>query len=121
MPNKFKAEKGFTLLETIAAVAVAGLVIGILAQVLMQCAYTQKRLEGRVTAQVLGSGKLSELIWGAESASSGVFPEPYRNYRWTSRTEMLDNGMEKIELELEWGETNGLLRKKILQHYRLAE
>lgn len=121
MVNKNKAENGFTLIETIAAVALAGLVLGVLAQVFLQCTYTQKQLEGRVTATILGASKLNELVNKAESAASGAFPKPYQQYQWTSQTESLPNGLEKVQLELKWSDSNGRSRSKILHQYRLAK
>lgn len=121
MANRSKSESGFTLLETVAAVALAGLVLGVLAQVFLQCGFTQKQLEGRVTATVLGASKLNELAHNAEAAASGIFPKPYQQYRWNSQTERLSNGLEKIRLELEWGESDGRSRSKVLHQYRLAQ
>jgi prepilin-type N-terminal cleavage/methylation domain-containing protein len=119
--NRHEGQSGFTLLETIAAVSLAGLVIGILAQVLLQSTYTQKQLAGRVTATVLGLGKLAEQARGAESAASGVFPEPYRQYRWSCHTEKLGNGLEQLELEVEWSGQNGQTRKRTWKRLQLAE
>jgi Tfp pilus assembly protein PilV len=118
---RFKNQSGVSLLETIAAVALAGLVIGVLAQVFVQSAYTQKQLGGRVTAVVLGTGKLNELARQAETAASGAFPAPYQQYRWSSQTETLAGGLEKRELVVEWSGSNGVSRKKTLQQYRLAQ
>jgi type II secretory pathway pseudopilin PulG len=116
-----KTETGFTLLEAVAATALAGLVIGVLAQVFLQCAYTQKQLEGRVIATVLGNGKLAELSRQAETDASGVFPAPYRRYHWSCRTETLGNGLERLELEIEWSGPNGISPKKTWQRYQLEE
>jgi prepilin-type N-terminal cleavage/methylation domain-containing protein len=121
MRNRIKTQSGFTLLETITAVALAGLVIAVLAQVFVQSTYTQKQLAGRVTAVVLGTGKLNELVRQAETVTFGVFPTPYQQYRWACRTEIQAGGVEKLELVVEWSEKDGLLRKKTLQYYRLAE
>jgi prepilin-type N-terminal cleavage/methylation domain-containing protein len=121
MLNKYTDQSGFTLLETITAVALAGLVIGILAQVLLQSTYTQKQLAGRVTAAVLGAGKLAELSHEAESGTSGTFPEPYSQYHWSCHTEPVGKGVKKLELEVEWSGQNGVSRKKIWQRYQLAE
>jgi prepilin-type N-terminal cleavage/methylation domain-containing protein len=121
MTDRHKEQSGFTLLETVAAVALAGLVIGILAQVLLQSTYTQKQLAGRVAAAVLGTGKLAELARGAESATSGVFPEPHRQYRWSCHTEKLGNGLEQLELEVEWSGQNGQTWKRTWKRLQLAE
>jgi prepilin-type N-terminal cleavage/methylation domain-containing protein len=121
MEQQARTRSGFTLLETVAAVALAGLVIGILGQVLLQCTYTQKQLAGRVTAAVLGAGKLAELTRQAESGTFGEFPEPYRQYRWSCRTAALGNGIEKLELTVEWSGQNGVSRQRIWQRYRTAK
>jgi prepilin-type N-terminal cleavage/methylation domain-containing protein len=121
MEKPGKTQSGFTLLETVAAVALAGLMIGILGQVLLQCTYTQKQLAGRVTAAVLGAGKLAELARQADSGNIGEFPEPYRQYRWSCRTDTLGNGLEKLELTVEWSGQNGVSQKRTWQRYRPAE
>jgi prepilin-type N-terminal cleavage/methylation domain-containing protein len=121
MKNRVKTRAGFTLLETVAAVSLAGVVIAILVQVFVQSIYTQKQLAGRVTAVILGAGKLNELVRQAETAAFGVFPVPYQHYRWECRTERQAGGLEKLELVVEWSEKDGLLRKKTLQYYRPAE
>lgn len=108
------------MLETIAAVAIAGLVLGVLAQVFVQSTYTQQQLAGRITAVVLGTGKLDELARQAETDTSGVFPAPYQQYHWSSQTTTLVGGVAKRELVVEWSETNGSTRRKTLQQYLLA-
>jgi prepilin-type N-terminal cleavage/methylation domain-containing protein len=121
MFNNRKTQSGFSLLETIVAVTVAGMVLGVLVQTFLQSAYTQKQLAGRVTAVVLGSGKLAELAAQAETSTSGIFPAPYQRYRWSCRTVTADNGVAKRELVVEWSGTNGSSQRKSLQQYRLAQ
>jgi type II secretory pathway pseudopilin PulG len=121
LKRRLKTETGFTLLEAVAATALAGLVIGVLAQVFLQCAYTQKQLEGRVIATVLGTGKLDELSRRAETDVSGAFPAPYRRYHWSRRTETLGNGLEKLELTIEWSGPHGISHQKTWQRYQPVE
>jgi prepilin-type N-terminal cleavage/methylation domain-containing protein len=121
IPIGVKAQKGFTLLETIVAVALAGLALGVLTQVFVQSTYTQRQLAGRVMAVVLGTGKLGELACRADTSNSGVFPAPYQQYHWSFQTTTLDNGVEAQELVVEWSEINGPTRRKTLRQYRLAQ
>jgi prepilin-type N-terminal cleavage/methylation domain-containing protein len=121
MPNKRGSQSGFTLLETIVAVTVAGLVLGVLIQVFVQSTYTQKQLAGRVAAVILGGAKLDELARQADTGASGVFPAPYQQYRWSSQTTELDNGVERRELVVEWRDPNGATRKRVCRQYRPAQ
>lgn len=120
MQNKNENVAGFTLLETVAATALAGLVIAVLGQVFIQSAHTQKLLNGRVTAMLLGSSKLNEVVRQAEPNSSGTFLPPYQDYHWECQTQKGDGGVEKLEFVVKWGEEAGEIHTKTLQYFRLA-
>ncbi len=114
--NKIAA--GFTLIEVIIALTLAGLAIAALAGTLSQAVYLQKSLEGRVNATTFGQGKLAELESGAENASSGDFILSNHKLRWSSREESVGNGFFKIYLTVEWGEDHAPVRKKDFEGWR---
>lgn len=69
-----------------------------------QSAFTQQKIGGKVTALIIGNGKLAELERGNELALSGDFPEPYRNYTWSATEETADDESVLITLTVEWKE-----------------
>ena len=111
-----KFQQGMTLLEVLLAIALTGISAAVLSASFMHAAHTREQLNGRVTAQILGAGKLAELIAGSELANSGTFPEPYHKYRWTAWEETEENGIRAIRLTVEW-RRNQDLSQKILVGY----
>ncbi len=96
---------GFTLLEVLVALSLAGTIIAVLAQSFMQSAFTQQKIGGRVAAMVVGAGKLAELERGAELALSGNFEEPYENYKWYASEDTAPDESVIITLTVEWKES----------------
>lgn len=109
-----------TLLEVVITVALTGISAAVLVASFMQTAYTREKLNGRVTAQILGAGKLAELTGGSELGNSGVFPEPYQKFKWTAQEETIDAGITAILLTVEWSRGNELAQKTF-QGYREPE
>ncbi len=100
--NKFKSQSGMTLLEVVLTMALAGASASVLVATFMQAVHTQERLNGRVTAQILGAAKMAELTGGGEMGNSGVFSEPYQKYSWVAREEKTEAGASMIFLTVEW-------------------
>ncbi|HEX3044527.1 MAG TPA: prepilin-type N-terminal cleavage/methylation domain-containing protein [Bacillota bacterium] len=115
--NQDRTNAGFSLLEVLIAITITGLIISIISNALMQNGRNQKVLEERVTAQILGQGKLSEIIYGSESGSAGDFAAPYQKYHWYASSETLPDGYTKILLLLEWRDGRALLHQKTLIGY----
>ena len=116
--NKLNKATGFTLLEVILALALAGIIIAVLATSFQQSTTTQRQLAGRVTAAVLGQGKLAELEHGSEAALSGDFLPPYQNYKWSAQEETVGEEMVLITLTLEWRDAYAALHQKVFKGYR---
>lgn len=124
LPNKqlklrrfLKKSDGFTLIEVLLALALMSLIIAVLTSSFMQIIHTQEMLNGRITAAVLGAGKLAELEQGSEMGNSGTFLEPYQKYRWLSREETLENGSRTIILTVEWDGVNRHKHQKVFQGF----
>lgn len=120
--SKIKGGNGFTLIEVILALSLAGLMFAALSGSFAHTVHTQKLLNGRVTAIILGQGKLAELEAGAESGSSGEFPAPHGNFKWFATEESGDDGSATITLTVEWGDDHGsAIRRKVFTGRRLSE
>lgn len=93
---------GFSLLEVLVALMLAGTVLGILASSFMQSAFTQQKIAGRVSTAIIGAGKLAELEQGSELSLSGDIVAPYQNYKWFASEETGPDDSVIITLILEW-------------------
>lgn len=113
--NKLKNESGFTLLEVVAVLALAGLITAVITSSFLQSAFTQRQLIQRTTALILGEGKLAELLNEAELDTAAKFQEPFNNYSWSAQTEALGNGMIAVELTVKWSGGDGKPRQKIFK------
>lgn len=113
-PNKLTSQSGFSLLEVLLAVTLTGLAAAVLTGSFLLATHTQKQLNGRAMAQILGASKLAELTAGSELTSSGVFPEPYQRFYWTSREEKAGNGMIAVFLTVEWSRGNESVQKTLV-------
>ena len=107
LPNsRYGKNDGFSLLEVLVAITITGLVITVLSGALIQNSRNQHLLEVRAVSQILGQGKLSEIISGGESGSFGDFTAPYDHYHWSTSEETLPDGYTKISLTVEWRDTS---------------
>jgi prepilin-type N-terminal cleavage/methylation domain-containing protein len=102
--NKPSKIGGFTLLEVLVALSLAGAGLAVLAESFIQSAFTQQKIGGRVAAMVIGSGKLADLERGSELALSGDFSKPYDNYTWSATEEIAPDESVIITLTVEWKE-----------------
>lgn len=93
---------GFSLVEVLIALVLAGTVLSILASSFMQSAFTQQKIAGRVSAAIIGAGKLAELEQGSELSLSGDFLPPYQNYYWFASEETAPDDSVIITLTVEW-------------------
>lgn len=118
MNGNNRGESGFSLLEVLLALILAGTTTAVLAFSYQQAVHLQKSVEGRVTAAVLGGSKLAELQEGSEPLDAGVFPVPYQRYRWAAREEADGNGRELIVLTVQWGDGNGATYQREFKAYR---
>lgn len=112
--NRLVSQSGFSLLEVLLAITLTGLAAAALTGSFLQTTYTQKQLNGRVIAHILGAGKLAELTGGSELAGSGVFSEPYQQYQWWAREEKTGNGMIAVFLTVEWSKGNEKAQKSLV-------
>lgn len=97
---------------------IAGIALAVMQGSLAQTVHTQKQLEGRVTAAILGQNKLTELIYESEPSTSGDFPAPYSRFKWHSTEEATDDGSTLIVLTLEWGDGRDLHHQKVFIGHR---
>ncbi len=110
-----KEQAGFTLLEVLVALSLAGVVIAIISGAMLQIVHTQQLLSGRGTALMLGQAKLAELEYQAEATSSGEFAKPYQSYKWRAIEE--DDGAAII-LTVEWRNSYAKHQQIELRSYR---
>lgn len=108
-------ESGFTLMEVVAVLALAGVVTAVIANSFLQSVYTQKQLTGRYTASVLAEGKLAEIVNEAEMDTYGKFPAPYKDYGWSSELETQDNGVKMVTLTVKWSTKDGRAHQKVFK------
>jgi prepilin-type N-terminal cleavage/methylation domain len=100
--DKADINAGFTLLEVLIAITVSGLMIAVFANAFMQIGRSQHLLDERMTARVIGNGKMAEMLYGSEPGLSGEFAAPYQNFRWNAAEESLADGSTRIDLTVEW-------------------
>lgn len=112
---------GFTLFEVIVALMVLALAVSALLGSFRQLVYTEEQLNGRVTALIIGRGKLAELERGSEKGSSGVFPIPYSQFSWSCRGETSADGGSRLVLTLKWRNRNGLSQEESFSGYRASD
>jgi prepilin-type N-terminal cleavage/methylation domain-containing protein len=117
-PAKRRRSAGFTLIEVILALSLAGLIIAVFSGTFVQTVFTERQLAGRVTGLIIGQGKLAELELGSEPASSGRFDPPYESFHWFSKEETADDGSQRIHLTVTWEAPNGAPHRLLFQGYR---
>ncbi|MCL6589765.1 MAG: prepilin-type N-terminal cleavage/methylation domain-containing protein [Firmicutes bacterium] len=117
--QKGKRDQGFTLIEVLVAITLAGLAAISMTRIFAQSAFIQHNISQKMTALVIGSGKLAELEYNSEPASSGNFPAPYDKYSWSVFEETGDNDVKTLILTVEWKEGKyDQPRQVILKGYR---
>jgi type II secretory pathway pseudopilin PulG len=116
-PKRRESGAGFSLLEVVAVIAMTGVITAALVNSYIQTSYTQHQLTGRVTALVLGEGKLAEILSGSEQANYGEWPDrdSNRTYHWRVQKETGDNELILVTLTVEWRGRNGSLRHKTFE------
>jgi prepilin-type N-terminal cleavage/methylation domain-containing protein len=114
-------EYGYSLLEVLVALALAGLTTGTIALAWQQSIHLQSLLDGRVTATVLGMSKLAELEAGSEKLSSGEFPPPYERYRWIAQEEGTASGSTVVNLTIKWSGGNHHPQQKMFRGFPSGE
>lgn len=119
--TSLRTQTGFSLIEVMIALFLAGLVTTVLAASFMQSIYTQRLLAARAAIVVLAQGKLAELTVGSEQASSGEFPKPYSKYHWRSREETDNANNHFIILTIDWREGNVSPHQIIYKSYLRPE
>jgi prepilin-type N-terminal cleavage/methylation domain-containing protein len=114
-------EYGYSLLEVLVALALAGITTGAIVLAWQQSVYLQSRLDGRVTATVLGMSKLAELEAGAERLSSGEFPPPYDRYCWIAKEGSTEGGSTVVTLTIKWSGGNHHSQQKEFRGFPSGE
>jgi type II secretion system protein I len=119
--NKITTTTGFTLLEVLIAITITGVVIGVLSTALIQTNSAQHLLEERLTANIIGQGKMAELICGSEPGLSGDFAKPFQKYKWIASEESVKDGSKKITLTVEWRDYRAFPHQASFLGYRFQE
>jgi prepilin-type N-terminal cleavage/methylation domain-containing protein len=114
-------EYGYSLLEVLVALALAGMTTGAITLAWQQSIHLQSLLDGRVTATVLGMSKLAELEAGSEKLSSGEFPPPYDRYRWIAKGEWTGGGSTVVNLTIKWSGGNHHPQQKVFRGFPSGE
>jgi prepilin-type N-terminal cleavage/methylation domain-containing protein len=108
-------QSGFSLFEVLAVLTLMGVILAVITTSFIQSSATQQQLTGRLTAMVLGEGKLAELLNAAEAASSGQFDAPYSKYSWESQSEAQESGMSIVAVTVKWSGRNGKPHQKVIK------
>ena len=119
--NNDPENSGFTLLEVLIAITIAGAMIAILSSALMQTNQNQHLFQERFMAMINGRSKLAELIYGSESGSSGDFTVLRTQYHWYASEETLPDSYTKMTLEVEWRDNHGSSHQTYFTGYRSPE
>jgi prepilin-type N-terminal cleavage/methylation domain-containing protein len=119
--NKYPRDAGFTLLEVLIAITITGLLITVFTGSFVQIVQSQSLLKDRMTAVIIGQGKLAELVYGSESGLSGDYGEPYQRYQWIAAEESLPDGSKKIDLTVKWRDSRGFFHQTVLGGFRYPE
>ena len=119
--NKITATAGFTLLEVLIAITITGVVIAVLSTALIQTNSAQHLLEERLTAIIIGQGKMAELIFGSEPGLSGDFDKPFQKYQWHAAEESEKDSSKKITLTVEWRDYRAFPHQASFLGYRFPE
>lgn len=101
-------EKGFTLLETVIALAILSGVVVTLITVLNLHISAADRVQAITTATLLGREKIEEIsIYGLPVQRQGEFSRGFEKFKWTVRDEDLERyGAKKIYLTVMWGKAD---------------
>ena len=121
--NKSRKTGGFSLLEVLIALVLSGAVLTILASSFIQSAFTQQKIGGRITAAILGAGKLAELEQGSELSLSGDFLAPYENYNWYAGEETAPDESIILNVGVEWkdGASDKNVHQCVIRGFRPAK
>lgn len=114
-------EQGYSLLEVMLALVLAGVGTAFMALSYQQAAHLQRLLEGRIVAEVLGSSKLAELEAGSELVSSGEFAPPYQQYTWSTQLDETQQGLPIVDLTVEWSGGYRDKHQKVLKGFPARE
>lgn len=105
---------GFTLLEVMVAVAVAGLTLVALLQLVSGASESSVRARAHTRAMALAEGKMERLMSAPPSAlmaadgRSGSFEEPFERFRYEVSVRRLpDPQLAEIDLRVRWEANRG--------------
>ena len=94
--------RGFTLLETVAALVLLGIGLSVLYAGYLQAAHLEARAADAGTAVTLARAKLAQAEAGEESGSQGSC-EGAPGFRWTLTREPLgDTGLARLTVAIAW-------------------
>jgi prepilin-type N-terminal cleavage/methylation domain-containing protein len=86
-----RSDRGFTLIEVLAALLIAAVAITYLIQSETTSVHTANVTRDLREATLLGNAKLGEIIAGAENNAAGDFEER-ENWRWEASREPFEEG-----------------------------
>jgi type II secretory pathway pseudopilin PulG len=101
-----RAQAGFTFAEVLAALLFMGIVIPVTLEALSIASRAGIVAERKCVAMRLADSTLNELMvtgrWRS-SGQSGSFPDPWRDYRWTTRNEpWLEANVRLVTIEVRY-------------------
>ncbi len=97
-------QRGFTLLEVVAALTLLGVGLAVLYAGYLQAAYMENRVAERGLAMVLARTKLAQAEAGEESGREGQC-EGASGYRWIiSRDPLGETGLDRLTVKVTFGD-----------------
>lgn len=103
-PRRRQRSRGFTLVEALSAVLLAGLVLPAILRCVVVCLDVAQRARDQAQAVTLAEAKLQEVVTaaGAFGVGQGDFGAEWPRYRWTLQTATRNYGLTQLDLQVHW-------------------
>lgn len=111
--QKVQSKAGFTLIETLIALVILGVALAILVEGFLSITTTMDRQKDYNYLMARTEEKMIEVVNGIELATHGNFEYQGREYHWIIEEEVLEAGLKKIVLNVQWQGRNSEMNYSI--------
>jgi prepilin-type N-terminal cleavage/methylation domain-containing protein len=107
--KNFRMERGFTLIEVLAAILLIGIVVPVAMHGISGALGAADTAHHTAEAAELGEQQLNQMIADGTitTASSGDFGAAYPAYSWTMQTNQRDYGVSELVMTITWNASGG--------------